>query len=318
MATVSRENSDRTQTRRANSVFVVMNPKSRGGTVSEARQTLERELAAVGVACRVHELAPGESLTDRVREAVASGCDLILAAGGDGTVSSVADALVGTETPLGIVPLGTANVLAGELGIPFDLDAACAVVAGDHALTRIDAMEMGGKHYVTQVGVGLDAVMIRDTSGEHKRRFGRVAYLWTAATRLIGIQPRRFTLTVDGSTTRARASQVLVANSGTLGSRPFRWGPDIRPDDGRLDVCIIRARTVFDFLRLGWHFVLGQHRRSPGVKYLPASRSVTIATRRPMPVQADGEIVGRTPVTVHVVPGAVRVAVPLRPDSTPS
>ena len=189
----------------------------------------------------------GDSLTDRVREAVASGCDLVVAAGGDGTVSAVADALAGTETPLGIVPLGTANVLAGELGIPLDLEAACALLAGEHALARIDAMELAGKHYVTQVGVGLDAAMIRDTPGEHKRRFGRVAYLWTAATPAgRASSSRRFTLTVDGVTTRPRAMQVLVANSGTLGSRPFRWGQDIRPDDGRLDVCVIAARTLLE------------------------------------------------------------------------
>ena len=105
--------------------------------------------------------------------------------------------------------------------------------------------------------------------------------------------------------------QVLVANSGTLGSRPFRWGPDIRPDDGRLDVCVIRARTLVHLLAMSWHFLLGQHRRSPSVTYLTAAREVTIATRRPMPVQADGEIVGETPVTVRVVQGAVRVVVPL-------
>ena len=111
--------------------------------------------------------------------------------------------------------------------------------------------------------------------------------------------------------------QVLVANSGTLGSRPFRWGPDIRPDDGRLDVCVIRARTLLDFLTIGWHFVRGQHRRSPGVKYLAAFRSVTLASRKPRPVQADGEIVGETPVTVTVVPGAVRVVVPPARAETP-
>ena len=149
-----------------------------------------------GAACRVCEPAPGESLFEQVRDAVASGCDLVVAAGGDGTVSAVADALAGGQVPLGIVPLGTANVLAGELGIPFDLDLACALLAGDHAFAKIDAMELRGKHYVTQVGVGLDAEMIRDTPDEHKRRFGRVAYLWTAAARLLGARSRRFTLTV--------------------------------------------------------------------------------------------------------------------------
>ena len=255
--------------------FVVLNPEvgplcdavpRRGGCCR--RDTCRSSGSPTGSTSRGKE----DLLLERVREAVESGCDLVVAAGGDGTVSSVADALAGTETPLAIVPLGTANVLAGELGIPLDLDAACALLAGDHALTRIDAMAIDGKHYVTQVGVGLDAEMIRDTAGEHKRRFGRAAYLWTAAVGLVGLRRRRFTLTVDGVTSRHSALQVLEAKvSGTLGSRPFRWGPDIRPDDGRLDVCVIRARTVVDFLGiLGWQFVTGRHRRHPKVSYLPA------------------------------------------------
>jgi YegS/Rv2252/BmrU family lipid kinase len=300
---------------RAKNVFVVLNPKSGSCDRGEARGALERHFSVVGVACRVHETGHDDRLIDLVRDAVRGGCDLVVAAGGDGTVSAVADGLIGTETPLGIVPLGTANVLARELGIPVDLEGACQLLAGDHALTKIDAMELGGKYYFTQVGVGIDAMMIRDTTREHKRRFGRVAYLWTAVTRLVGFQPRRFQLRIDGTVSRPRASQVLVANSGILGQPPFRWGPDIRPDDGRLDVCVIRARTVLDYLVLGWHVLLGQHRRDPNVGYRVAEQAVEIATNAPMPVQADGEIVGETPVTVKAVPGAVRVIVPA-PAST--
>lgn len=296
--------------KRATTAFVVLNPKSGSCDAGAVRGALERHLSVVGMTCRVHEPSHEDSLVDRVREAIDEGCDLVVAAGGDGTVSGVADALVGVDAPLAIIPLGTANVMAGELGVPPDLDGACRLIAGDHALARVDVMEVGGKHYLTQVGIGLDAEMIRDTSGEQKRRFGRGAYLWAAARRLLGFQRRRFTVTADGVTTRPKALQVLVANCGTLGSRPFRWGPDIRPDDGRLDVCVIRARTLLHFLTLGWHFAIGQHRRNPNVRYLTAAREVTIVTPKPMPVQADGEIVGQTPVTVRLAPGALRVVVP--------
>src|SRR5205823_2127567 len=121
---------------------------------------------------------------------------------------------------------------------------------------------------------------IHDTPYEHKRRFGRVAYVWTALKRLVGFSRHRFTLTVDDATRRPRALQVLVANCGTLGRPPFRWGPGIRPDDGRLDVCVIRARTLLDFAAMGWHFLLGQHRQAPRVSYQSAWREVTIATTK--------------------------------------
>src|SRR5262249_32882951 len=104
--------------------------------------------------------------------------------------------------------------------------------------------------------------------------------------------------------------QVVVANCGILGQPPFRWGPDIRIDDGRIDVCIVRARTLWDYVTLARHVVLGQHKRSPNVRYLTVEDRVGIATKRPLPVQADGEIIGETPVEVTVVPRALRVVVP--------
>ena len=252
-------------------------------------------------------------MTDRVRDAIGQGAGLIVAAGGDGTVSAVADALatIGGDVPLGIIPLGTANVLAGELGIPDGLEQACQLLAGEHTIARIDAMRVGDRHFVTQVGVGLDALMIRDTSTAHKKRFGRLAYIWTAVTRLAGFQPRRFTLTLDGATKRVKASQVLVANSGTLGQKPFRWGPDIKPDDGVLNICVIRARNLLDFASLGWHVFRDKHRQARNVSYRTIRNEVKIESKKPLPVQADGEIVGETPVTVRVASGAIHVFVPV-------
>jgi diacylglycerol kinase (ATP) len=291
-------------------VFVVLNPVSGSSDASEVRQALERSFPADRMVCEIHEVSPDERLADVVRGAIGRGCDLIVAAGGDGTVSAVANGLVGSPVPLGIIPLGTANVLARELGIPIALDPACELLAGAHATTRIDAMRVGDTCYFTQIGVGIDALMIRDTRREDKRRYGRVAYLWTAATRLVGFQPRQFTVTTDGHEKRTRASQVVVANCGILGQPPFRWGPDIRPDDGRLDVCIVRARSMLDYLKISWYVLTGQHKRSPNVRYLTARSRVTVASRHPLPVQGDGEIIGETPVAIEVVPDAVAVIVP--------
>jgi YegS/Rv2252/BmrU family lipid kinase len=291
-------------------VFVVLNPVAGSAEAIAVRQALERHFAAPGPACELYEARAGESVGDAVRAALGRGGDLIVAAGGDGTVSAVAGGLVGSDTPLGIIPLGTANVLARELGIPVDLEAACRLLAGTHATTRIDAMRSGPGHYFTQIGAGIDALMIRDTPREHKRRFGRLAYLWTALLRLAGFQPRRFTVTLDGRPRRFRASQVVVANSGTLGQPPFRWGPDVRPDDGRVDVCVIRARNLLDYGRLAWYVITGQHHHSPNLRYFAAKQTVIIAARRPLPVQGDGEIIGDTPIEVAVVPRAVAVIVP--------
>ncbi|HEY2154987.1 MAG TPA: diacylglycerol kinase family protein [Isosphaeraceae bacterium] len=293
-------------------VVAILNPKAGSATADAIRRALEACFAGGRARLEIHEIGDGDDLGAVVRERLARGVELVIAAGGDGTVSAVADALAGTGTPLGILPMGTANVLARELEIPLDVEAAARLLVDDHDVVAIDAMRVGSRHYLTQVGVGLDALMIRDTPTEQKKRYGNLAYLWAAARHLVGFQPRRFTLEIDGKTINRSASEVVVANVGTLGQPPFRWGPDIRVDDGTVDVCVARARTIVHYLVLGWHVVTGQHKADPNVRYYQARRAVSIATRRPIPVQADGEVIGETPVRVEVAPGAVRVVAPRR------
>ena len=298
--------------------FALLNPRSGSCTIADVRRSIEQEMHFVNV--EIHEVVEGDDIRSIVRSAVDRGCDPIIAAGGDGTVSTVADVLVGLEPHLVVFPLGTANVLARELGIPVELEGACRlganhlhqeVVAGrTHAVTVIDAMRINGHHYLTQVGVGIDSLMIRDTATEQKRRFGRLAYLSTAATRLVGFRPRRFTITVDDRTFEVKATQVLVANTGMMGHNAFRWGPDIKADDGQLNVCIVRARTILDYLGLFWHVIRRSHKQSTNVRYEVATRSVVIEAKHPLPVQADGEILGDTPVRIEVVPLALRIVVP--------
>ena len=291
-------------------LFVILNPVAGNYTAAEVRRALSQHFSCNDGTCDVHETTGHENLAELARSAAERGADIVIAAGGDGTVSGVADGLTGLGTPLGIIPLGTTNVLARELGIPVNLEGACRLIAGTHATAAIDAMRSGDRHYYTQIGVGIDALMIRDTKPADKRRLGRLAYLRSALVHLLGFQPQSFRVKVDGREINRRALEVLIANTGTLGQPPFRWGPEIRPDDGRIDVCMARARNLLDYLELFFRFLFGMHRGSPNVRYWVAKQTVTISARTPLPVQADGEIVGETPVDVSIVPRAVRVVVP--------
>ncbi len=307
--------------------FAILNPKSGSCTADDVRKAIADHLA--GAEVEVHEVAKGDDIHQLVVAAIGRGCDPIVAAGGDGTVSVVANALIGTEAHLVVIPLGTANVLARELGIPVELDGAVrlgahrmglgSLAGSEHAVARIDAMKIGDRHYFTQVGVGIDALMIRDTDTEQKRRFGRVAYLWTAARSLVGYRPRRFVLEVDGRTVEVRATQIVVANTGMMGQPPFRWGPGIRSHDGKLDICIIKGRSIKDYLGVLYRIFRHQHKRSPNVRYEIAERSITISPKtkhkNPSPVQADGEVVGEVPIRIEVVAGAMKVVAPAGHDS---
>lgn len=296
-------------------VFAVINPQSGTAASGAIEEALAGCFGSGETTLDRHEIAEGDDLGAIVRDRVAKGVDLVVVAGGDGTVSAVGDALAGTGVTMGIVPMGTANVLARELKIPLNVASAARLLVEGHRVATIDAMKVGGKHYLTQVGVGLDALMIRDTSTEGKKRFGKLAYLWTAATRLAGHQPSRFHLVVDGKPIKTSASQLIVANVGTLGQPPFRWGPHIRVDDGTLDVCISKARHLGHYIRLVWNLLRKRLKADPNVRYYHAKTSVEITTRHPKPVQADGEIIGETPVTVELVPGALRV---IAPEASPN
>jgi diacylglycerol kinase family enzyme len=306
---------------RVGRVFVVLNPNS-GSFATEVREILCRHFGdEEHGTCKIHLLDAGHDVKALVKEAIDGGAGLVVAAGGDGTVAAVADGLIGSGVPMGILPLGTANVLARELGLPLDPDEACALLTRSAETATLDVMRVGDRPYFTQVGVGLDSLMIRDTDTESKQRLGRLAYLWTAAKGLSGFQPRRFLLTIDDNSPRmVRASEVLVANVGTFGQPPFQWGPDIHPDDGELTVCVLRVRSLLDSIRLGVNVLRGAPRRDPSTRYFKARARVQIAMVRaskPLPVQGDGEIIGETPVEVHLQGAAVRVIVPPRAAEEP-
>jgi diacylglycerol kinase (ATP) len=291
-------------------VFVVLNPMAGNSTAADVRAALDRHFLADVWTQEIYETTGEEQVADVVRAALERGCDLVVAAGGDGTISDVAEALIHTGIPFGIIPVGTANALARELGLPLDLEGACALLAGEHTTTSIDAMQVGKKAFFLHVGVGIDSLMIRDTARVAKRRFGRAAYLWSAFKCLIGYQPQRFTIAVDGRRLRPRAAQVLIANGGVMGIPPLSWGPHISPNDGRIDVCIVSARSFVDYLRVGWQILTGHRRRSPNIRYLSAERSIVVDSDQPLPVQGDGELIGETPVQVQAILDAVQVVVP--------
>jgi YegS/Rv2252/BmrU family lipid kinase len=290
--------------------FVVLNPVAGQCDVDVVRQALEQQFAKTNWTHEVYETTGQERVAEIVHAALGRGFELFVAAGGDGTVSGVAGGIVHTAVPMGIIPVGTTNALARELDIPLEIDGALSLLMDDHAITNMDAMRIGDQFFVLNIGIGISALMMRDTERDIKRRFGRIAYLWTGLGKLLGLRLWRFTVKVDGQSSRLRASEVLVVNGGGLGEPYFHWEPHIRLDDGRLDVFVLRARTAPDYLRVAWELLLGQQKRDPNVRFLSAERSIAINADRPLPVQADGDVIGQTPIQVQVVPNALQVIVP--------
>lgn len=294
----------------AQRAFVVMNPSAGSHEPDKVRTTLETAFTQGGWQPHFYETHTDDHSVQAIRQAVSEGYDLVVAAGGDGTVAHVAHQLVGSDTALGIIPLGTANILARDLGLPLDIEQATTLLVGDHQVLALDVIGVGDRHFFVHVGIGLDALMIRETSREAKRIWGSLAYLSALLRRLRNFRGRRFRMVVDERELVLRATQVLVANVGTLGVAPLRWGPAIDPADGQLDLCIFKARSFFDYLRLATAILRLHPERSAHAEYRRVHRHVTIEASRPLPIQADGEVIGQTPVEITVKPGALRVIVP--------
>lgn len=289
--------------------FVVINPMAGSSDVSAIEETLN-QYASASLCCRVHVMTPNESATHAVRAVLPSGFDLIVAAGGDGTVASVASALVHAEVPLGIIPIGTGNVMARELRIPSRIDAAVRLLCEPHDIRTLDAIQVGERFFIMNIGIGVSAVMMRDTTTPEKRRYGRLAYIWRGIKALAGFQPQYFTFTIDGNTSQMRAAEFIVTNTAAAGDPAIRWGSHVRLDDGCLDICILRAYTALDYLAIAWNVIMRRQRKESRLHFLRAEHSVIVRSSRPLPVEGDGEFIGHTPVEIGVVPNAVKVIVP--------
>ena len=280
--------------------------KSVGGGLVELRRVLE----AAGIADPLwYEVPKSRKAPKRVQKALDEGAELILAWGGDGTVQRCLDVLAGTGVPLGIVPAGTANLLASNLGIPDDIEG--AVEAALHGARRaIDVGRINGERFGVMAGAGLDAAMIRDADAGLKDRVGRIAYVWTGA-RNIEAKPFKAKIKVDGSTWFTdRTSCILVGNVGNLfgGIEAF---DDARPDDGMLELGVVTAESRLEWARTIARTAVGTTAKSPFVQ-ITRARTIEVELSRKVLYELDGG--DREKVksfAIEVEPGAVDICVPV-------
>jgi len=278
--------------------------KQLGGGLDELRRVLHRR----GIEPRWYEVPKSKKAPKRVRRALEDGAELLFVWGGDGMVQRVAHEAAGTGATLAVIPAGTANLLATNLGIPKDLEAAVAIGLDGHR-RKLDLGTINGEHFAVMAGAGFDAAMIRDADSGLKDRIGRAAYVWTGA-RNIRRTAVRARIKVDGDEFfEGDVSCVLAGNVGALfgGVTVF---PEAEPDDGSLEVAIVTATNLLEWSRVFLRTARSQPADSPFVRVVPA-RSVRVRFDRPVPYELDG---GDRPPTdrlkIDVEPLAVSVCVP--------
>lgn len=248
-------------------------------------------------------------------EAVADRADLVSVYGGDGTTMQAAAALVGTEIPLGVIPGGTGNLLAGNLRIPtHPVRAARALIRGRPGPIDLGRMARSdGEHYfAVACGAGYDARVMAETSTADKHRWRFAAYVATTLRLLPELRNVEHLITVDGEEYEAQAALVLVANCGEVIPPYVKLKSGIAPDDGLLDLIIIRADSFTESVRAVWELLRegGTSAAGPGRVAYARGREITVTATTEQPVQLDGEPHGSTPFTARVMPAAIRVLLP--------
>jgi len=293
-------------------VFVVHNPKAgREDQADEIRAALARHFTLPRWISEFYETTGKEDVAAICRAACERGASLVIAAGGDGTLVGVANGLVNSPVPLGILPMGTGNYLARALQMPSKLEEALELLAGEHGVQDVDALKVGERCFFSNISLGISPEVVKNTKPANKKIFGRLAYILATVRQSSLFQLHRYKLTIDGRARLVRASEVLISSTTLLQKPPFLFGPPETLGDGQLEVYVVTARTLGDYVRLAWDLFLRPGKPAAKLSHWTARKSVTIEAVRSSPlVQGDGEVIGRAPVSIQVIPKALHVIMP--------
>lgn len=284
----------------------MVNPASRRGARAQTKAVQVFAKSGIDLTVRV-TTAPGHA--ERIAREEAAGYDAVFSLGGDGTAMEVIAALAGTGLPVGVLAGGTGNVIARSLGIPISMSRAIPkLLNGRDAKIDLGRMD-DGRRFAIGIGVGIDAMMIAETPSIWKKRIGVLAYVVVGVRSVLRFDHFDVRLTVDGREVTGRASAVLIANFGTLLNNLIVLGAGIEHDDGLLDACIFSPRTPWDFARITWRLMTRNFKPDRCIQYL-SGKEFVLETSPSRMTQADGELMGVTPVRISVEPRVARLLLP--------
>ena len=255
----------------------------------------------------VHNTTGPGCATVAARQAAQDGYDLVIAAGGDGSIFEVSNGLVGTEACLGVVPVGTENVLAREMGVPLDPRAACRHML-DTTPRTIDVGKIGDQYFVCFAGIGFDAHVAHRIDSARKKRFGALAYFLTSAEKLGAYRktPHQAKITLDGAVVECEFLIMVVSNIRTYGGGLIP-APKAVVNDGLLDVCLFPHANYLNIMGHMMAARSGKHIERAGIQYFQA-KEIVIETGADEQIQLDGDAwPGESPFRISVCPESLRV-----------
>jgi YegS/Rv2252/BmrU family lipid kinase len=290
-------------------VLVIFNPAA-GARRRRRFERVAGALAEAGIRFTVADTTGPGHAEALARDAVAGGERVVVAAGGDGTIAEVVNGIVGSDVRLGVIPIGTANVFAHELGLPFRAAAIAAALKRGAVRTVIPGAarfaDGRSRLFVQMLGVGLDAAVVASLNGTLKRRIGKGAYVIETLRQIAAWPFPRLSLRLDGRV--GEGAQVIATKGRFYGGR-FVLAPDVAPGAAGLSACVFDRGGWWSALRAGIALPLGLLPSLPGLVRQRVA-ALEIAAPEGLPVQADGDLIGATPVTVTDATTQIAVVVP--------
>ena len=292
-------------------IKLIANPSSgryrRGRVLAAAKEYLSRAGNVVDVEVTPQ---PGNGI-DAARRAATEGYEIVVGCGGDGTLREMVCGLVGSGVTLGIIPLGTANVIAMDLGIPRNPMKACRTIL-EGTVRRIDIGRCGENHFILAGGVGFEGEVIARTNLELKSKVRNLAYIYAGVKHTLKFKPKEYLVEADGFSGKVNAIAIAICNSYRYGGYRLKRG--ISMTDGLFDVCVIKGKSPLDPLRIALSVI---YRRGIPRRNLLTfkSRYVKITSLEEGIVHSDGDVVGKLPAEFEVIEREFPVIVPRRPVS---
>ena len=287
--------------------IVILNPTA--GSPEHIRSWQERVESLAGD-CPVRVTAHSGEAGALARRAAEEGFTRIVAAGGDGTVSQVANGLTGSNAILGVLPMGTVNVFAMELGLPLHNFQRCWDIIADTNIRLVDLPSANGKYFVQLAGVGLDAQVVKETSLAFKRSFGPLSYLISAAQIAARQPPKLF---IESEHTSLEEGSFVLIGNGRLYGGPFPFFKHAIIDDGLFDVVVFKRLGYLEIVKYLQDVVFSSDINAPEIEYFQ-TRQLRITSEQDVPLELDGELAGNCPVDFRIREKALRVLAP-RPSS---
>ena len=297
---------------RAARVRIIVNPQSGGmhrlWSMRELEDTAEW-LTAHGVPAEICLTEHARHAAELAREAVRAGMDMVVAAGGDGTVNTVMQALAGHTTALGVLPLGTVNVWAREMGIPLGISQAREVLLSG-VRQRVDLGRAGSRYFLMMAGIGFDAEVARRVERSRLKRIGLKLLDYFATVGMLSIthQPAKIWMRRDGKRRSVHALMIIIGNTRLYGGT-FSFATRAIADDGWLDLVIVGGGGLLHSAGVLGRALLRRPARGPRVRY-SRIHTIRLESNAPVPVQVDGEVIGTLPMTFSIAPHALTVIVP--------